>query len=183
MAENIPATGGLVRVVRALDAVATITLYLAGLGLVLMTALVAWQVFSRYVLDDSPSWTEATSILIMSWFIFLGAAVGVRENFHMGFDVLLYVLPSSAKVWLRSISDFATLAFGIGMVVYGGQLIVQTWPSPIPVLQLPGGYTYMPVTAGGVLIAIFAIERLVLRFAGMEVEHDPSLDDATLSEV
>ena len=42
MAENIPATGGLVRVVRALDALAAVTLYLAGLGLVLMTALVAW---------------------------------------------------------------------------------------------------------------------------------------------
>jgi TRAP-type C4-dicarboxylate transport system permease small subunit len=183
MAENTPATGGLVRLVRALNVLSTVTLFLAASGLVLMTALVAWQVFSRYVLDDSPSWTEAASLLVMPWFIFLGAAVGVRENFHMGFDVLLYVLPTSAKVWLRSISDFAVLSFGIGMVVYGGQLIVQTWPSPIPVLQLPGGVAYMPVTAGGVLIAIFAVERLVLRFAGMEVEHDPSLDDATLSEV
>jgi TRAP-type C4-dicarboxylate transport system permease small subunit len=183
MAEDIPAAGGLVRLVRALNALATVTLYLASFGLVLMTALVAWQVFARYVLDDSPSWTEATSILIMSWFIFLGAAVGVRENFHMGFDVLLYVLPTTAKVWLRSISDLAVLAFGIGMVVYGLQLIVQTWPSPIPVLQLPGGFAYMPVTAGGLLIALFATERLVLRFAGMEVEHEPSLDDATLSEV
>ncbi|TNC47413.1 TRAP transporter small permease [Rubellimicrobium rubrum] len=183
MAEDTPAASGLVRLVRALNVLATVTLYLAAFGLVLMTALVAWQVFARYVLDDSPSWTEATSILIMSWFIFLGAAVGVRENFHMGFDVLLYVLPTSAKIWLRSISDLAVLAFGIGMVVYGGQLIVQTWPSPIPVLQLPGGFVYMPVTAGGVLIALFATERLLLRFAGMEVEHDPSLDDATLSEV
>jgi TRAP-type C4-dicarboxylate transport system permease small subunit len=183
MAEDIPAAGGLVRLVRALNALATVTLYLSAFGLILMTVIVAWQVFSRYVLDDSPSWTEAISILVMSWFVFLGAAVGVRENFHMGFDVLIYVLPATAKVWLRSISDLAVLAFGIGMVVYGCQLIVQTWPSPIPVLQLPGGFAYMPVTAGGLLIALFATERLVIRFAGMEVEHDPSLDDATLREV
>ena len=183
MAEDPPASGGLARLARALDAVAAITLYLAAFGLALMTVLVAWQVYSRYVLDDSPNWTEATSILVMSWFIFLGAAVGVRENFHMGFDVLLYVLPAGAKVWLRAISDLATLGFGIGMIVYGLQLIVQTWPAPIPVLQLPGGFAYMPVTAGGVLIALFTTERLVLRLAGVAVDHDPSLDDAALSEV
>jgi TRAP-type C4-dicarboxylate transport system permease small subunit len=183
MAQNAPAAGGLVRLARVLNAVSTVTLYLAAFGLVLMTALVAWQVYSRYILDDSPSWTEASSILIMSWFIFLGAAVGVRENFHMGFDVLLYVLPAGAKVWLRSISDLATFGFGIGMIVYGWQLVVQTWPAPIPVLQLPGGFAYMPVTAGGVLIALFTAERLVLRLAGMAVDHDPTLDDATLGEV
>ena len=60
-----------------------------------MTAFVAWQVFGRYVLNRSPSWTEPGSVMLMSWFIFLGAAVGVRENNHMGFDVLLYVLPAA----------------------------------------------------------------------------------------
>jgi len=147
-----------------------------------MTLFVAWQVFARYVLNASPSWTEAASILVMSWFIFLGAAVGVRENFHMGFDVLIYVLPPGAKPWLRSISDIATLAFGIGMVVYGGQLIVQTWTATVPVLRLPGGVTYMPVTVGGLLIVLFTAERLLLRLAGVEVDREASLEDATLSE-
>ena len=72
---------------------APLSLWLAGIGLVLMTAFVAWQVFGRYVLNHSPSWTEPGSVMLMSWFIFLGAAVGVRENYHLGFDVLLYVLP------------------------------------------------------------------------------------------
>ena len=65
-------------------------------GMIAMTAMVAWQVFSRYVLNASPSWTEPASVMVMSWFIFLGAAVGVRENFHMGFDVLVHFLPASA---------------------------------------------------------------------------------------
>jgi TRAP-type C4-dicarboxylate transport system permease small subunit len=175
--------GGLLAAARALDLVSRVALHLAAFGLVLMTAFVAWQVYARYVLNASPSWTEAGSILVMSWFIFLGAAVGVRENFHMGFDVLLYVLPPGAKAWLRSISDAATLAFGIGMIVYGLQLIVQTWAARIPVLQLPGGFAYMPLVAGGALIVLFTAERLLLRFAGVAVDHDPTVEDATLSEV
>ena len=75
---------------------ARLALWLAGAGLIVMTGMVAWQVFARYVLNASPSWTEPASIMVMSWFIFLGAAVGVRENFHMGFDVLVHFLPASA---------------------------------------------------------------------------------------
>ena len=47
----------------------------------------------RFVINARPPGPKPGSIMIMTWFIFLGAAVGVRENFHMGFDVLLYVLP------------------------------------------------------------------------------------------
>lgn len=145
-------------------------LYVAAFGLVLMTAIVAIQVFSRYVLNRSPSWTEASSIQVMSWFIFIAAAVGVRERFHMGFDVLLYVLPPSAKVWLRGLSDIAVFAFGLGMVGYGGQLIFDTWTATIPVLNLPGGFNYMPVAFGGFLICLFTLERIVLRLQGVDVD-------------
>ena len=183
MASDAPAYSRLLRTSRALNVAATAALYVAGFGLVLMTGFVAWQVFARYVLNASPSWTEGASILAMSWFIFLGAAVGVRENFHMGFDVLLYVLPPGAKRWLRSVSDLATFAFGVGMIVYGGQLIIQTWTATIPVLGLPGGFAYMPITLGGLLICLFTAERLMLRFAGVAVDHEPAIEDATLSEV
>jgi TRAP-type C4-dicarboxylate transport system permease small subunit len=159
-----------------------LSLWLAGVGMIVMTAMVAWQVFARYVLNASPTWTEPASVMVMSWFIFLGAAVGVRENFHMGFDVLLHFLPAAAAPWMRAISDLAVLVFGIGMVVYGGQLTIQTWTAIIPVLHLPGGFAYMPIVAGGVLMTLFALERLLLRAAGVSVDHDPNAEDVMLSE-
>ena len=115
-----------------LAGLSTLSLWLAGIGLVAMTAMVAWQVFCRYVLNNSPSWTEPGAVMLMSWFIFLGAAVGVRENYHLGFDVLLYVLPKGGKKWLRMISDLVAFAFGIGMVWYGSQLVALTWDTTLP---------------------------------------------------
>src|SRR3990170_8271993 len=105
MAAGLQKLGGLLARLSALS------LWLAAIGLVAMTIMVAWQVFCRYVLNDSPSWTEPGAVMLMSWFIFLGAAVGVRENYHLGFDVLLYVLPKSGKKWLRLISDLVAFAF------------------------------------------------------------------------
>jgi TRAP-type C4-dicarboxylate transport system permease small subunit len=170
------------RVARVLGTLSTLALWISAAGLIAMTAMVAWQVFARYVLNASPSWTEPASVMVMSWFIFLGAAVGVRENFHMGFDVLVHFLPGSTAPWMRAISDLAVLVFGIGMLVYGLQLTIDTWTATLPVLGLPGGFTYMPITAGGLLMALFALERLVLRAAGVTVDHDPNAEDVMLSE-
>jgi TRAP-type C4-dicarboxylate transport system permease small subunit len=165
------------RLGRILSAASTVALWLAGIGLVLMTAFVAWQVFGRYVLNRSPSWTEPGAVMLMSWFIFLGAAVGVREKYHLGFDVLLYVLPDGSKAALRTISDIAVLAFGLGMVWYGSQLVSLTWSATLPALGLPGGFDYLPVVVGGFLVCLFSLERIVLRFAGENVDVDVHLDD------
>jgi TRAP-type C4-dicarboxylate transport system permease small subunit len=164
-----------------LGGVSTLSLWLAGIGLVAMTAMVAWQVFCRYVLNDSPSWTEPGAVMLMSWFIFLGAAVGVRENYHLGFDVLLYVLPTSGKKWLRMISDLVAFAFGIGMVWYGSQLVALTWGTTLPALGISGGWDYLPLVAGGALVCLFSLERIVLRLSGEPI--DDILDDLPPAEV
>ncbi len=159
----------------------TLALWSAGIGLILMTCFVAWQVFCRYVLNDSPSWTEPGAVMLMSWFIFLGAAVGVRENYHLGFDVLLYVLPPGGKKWLRMISDLVALAFGIGMIWYGWKLMALTWNTTLPSLGISGAWDYLPLTAGGILVVLFTLERIVLRAAGEPI--DEILDEMPPAEV
>ena len=75
---------------------------------------------------------------------------------------------------MRAISDTAVVVFGVGMVVYGMQLTIETWPAIIPVLHLPGGFTYMPIVGGGALMVLIALERLALRAAGIVLDHHPN---------
>ena len=156
-------------------------LWLAGIGLVAMTVMVAWQVFCRYVLNDSPSWTEPGAVMLMSWFIFLGAAVGVRENYHLGFDVLLYVLPKGGKKWLRMISDLVAFAFGIGMVWYG---IAAGQPHLEHDLAVARHFRRLGLCAAGRRRhpdRAFSLERIVLRLAGAPI--DDVLDELAPAEV
>lgn len=173
---ELPAHEGLARLARTFSALSTLALWLAGIGLVAMTCIVGWQVFTRFVLNWSNAWTEPAAVLLMSWFIFLGAAVGIRENYHLGFDVLLYVLPNSSKRVLRSISDVVVIAFAIGMVWYGLQLVALGWPARLPSLGIPEGVKYLPIVAGGALIILFSIERLLLRWSGVDVDADINLE-------
>ena len=147
--------------------VARLALWAAGAGLVLMTALIAAQVFWRYVLNDSITWTEPASVMIMGWFIFLGAAVGIREGYHLSFDVLLYVLPLRVKLILYSVSDIAVTCFGAGMIWFGWQLAAKTAANTLPSLGISGAYDYVPLVVGGVLVVLFSLERVVRRAAGL----------------
>ncbi|UJQ95527.1 TRAP transporter small permease [Mariluticola halotolerans] len=157
---------------RILNIVSTVALWVAGFGLVMMTIVVAYQVFGRYVLNKSPSWSEATAVMLMGWFIFLGSAVGVRERVHLGFDVLLYVVPPSGKIILRMISDLVAFGFGLGMVIYGSQLMIGTWAATLPTIGLPGGFSFMPLIASGILIALFTAERIARRLAGLRPDDE-----------
>ena len=158
------------KVGKILSSLSTGALYTVGFFLVLMTIIVFWQVFCRYVLGWSNNWTEISAVLLMSWFIFLGAAVGIRENYHLGFDVLLYVLPKGSKKILRTISDVFVLAFAVGMIVYGIDLMRLQWNERMPALGISGAFRYLPLAAGGVLIVLFSLERIVLRWAGFDVD-------------
>jgi TRAP-type C4-dicarboxylate transport system permease small subunit len=166
---------------RVLSRLSNLALYLAAIGLVAMSVIVFWQVFMRYVLNWGQAWTELSSIMIMSWFIFLGAAVGVRENFHLGFDVLLYVLPKGSKKILRTISDLVVLAFAFGMIWYGIVLMRLQWAEVMPSLGISGAFRYLPLTAGGLLITLFALERIALRWSGFDVDRS-DLDEADLAD-
>ncbi len=78
-----------------------------------MTAIVAWQVFCRYVLNDSPSWTEPGAVILMSWFIFLGAAVGVRRTTTWLRRAALCPAAGRQEVAADD-SDIVIFAFGLG---------------------------------------------------------------------
>lgn len=148
--------------------IARLALWVAGAGLILMTALIAAQVFWRYILNDSIIWTEPASVMIMGWFIFLGAAVGIREGYHLSFDVVLYMIPHHAKMVLHSISDLVVAGFGGGMIWFGWQLAAKTAHNKLPSLGLSGAFDFIPIIVGGVLIVIFSVERVARRAAGLE---------------
>ena len=158
---------GLMRLAVWLGYVAKAALWVAGTGLVLMTVIIGAQVFYRYVMNDSIIWSEPAAVILMGWFIFLGAAVGIREGYHLSFDILLYVVSHRVKMVLFSLSDIVVAAFGAGMVWFGGQLMASAYGVTLPSLGITGAVDFMPLVVGGVLMVLFSLERLARRAAGM----------------
>ncbi len=145
-----------------------VALLLAGMGLIAMTGIVAWTVFGRYVLNDTPTWGEPVSLFLMLWFILLGGAVGVRELDHMGFDIGLHYARGRWKAGLVIVNELLVIFFACAMVWFGTELAAKVWSDRLPMIGISKGWDYVPLVGGGILIALFSIEKLLLFFSGQD---------------
>ena len=143
----------------------------AGCALLGIASVQLWQVFARYVLNDSPGWTEPVTLLLLSTAMMLAAAAGVRTNAHFGFFVALHAAPPRVQRYLNALS--ALLAAGIGamLAVCGVQLARGDWAVAMPGTQLSQGALYVPLAVGGALMAVFALERVLVVLRAPAMEH------------
>jgi TRAP-type C4-dicarboxylate transport system permease small subunit len=118
-------------------------------------------VFGRYVLNDSPGWTEPVALTLMSIAALFGAAVAVRAETHFAFPTLLESLPGAVRGVLKALARLIALAFGAALAGYGAFLVADAWDVPMAGAPMPEGVSFIGVAAGGALIALFAFERLV----------------------
>lgn len=143
------------------SALARATMAVAAICLCALVLVLAWQVFGRYVLNDSPGWTEPVALTLMSVSALFGAAVAVRSETHFNFPTLVEAAPAPLRAVLKAIARLISLAFGASLAFYGGFLMADSWDVPMAGAPLPEGVSYVGLCAGGALIALFALERLI----------------------
>ena len=133
----------------------------AAFGLVLMTAIVGWQVFGRYVLNSTPSWSEEAALTLMIWFVALAAAAGVRQGFHIRIVALEDAVAPAMRKLMQLASNTVVGGCGIAMLIWGGELVMLTWSHVIPSLGISRGLAYLGLPISGALMALFALERVL----------------------
>ncbi len=157
---------------RAYDLISKVCIVLAGLALVTMTVIFGWLVYGRYVLNDTPTWVEQVSLLLLMVISFLGAAVGVHQHTHLSVVVFRNIVPN----WLRTIfviaTDLIMAVFGGMMFWYGAELTIFKWKTLIPLIQWSEGLRSLPLTIAGALIFLFSSGHLIRLFLGRDERLD-----------
>jgi TRAP-type C4-dicarboxylate transport system permease small subunit len=148
---------------RAMDALYLACVIIAGTSLVLISAVIPWAVYTRYVINRAASWPEPTAVLLTIVLTFFGAAACYRFGLHMNVTLAVGLLP---KAW-RRVTDvtvellMATMA--LFMAFKGTGLVEATWSNTIadfPALSV--GVTYLPIPIGGAILFLFVVERLTI---------------------
>jgi len=135
--------------------------------LIAMIVIVTFAVFSRKLLGFVFPWSEEVTLLCLTWFSFIGIAIGFREELHLGMDMLDSLISKKvAYVWDRII-DFVVFFFGLYLVVYGWQFAWMMRDSVLAATQWPNmvQYVVMPIT--GVLTCVYS----ALRFIGKDLRR------------
>ncbi len=148
--------------IRAMDALHRACLFLAGTCLVVITLIIPWGVFTRFVLNSASSWPEPMAVLLMIALSFLSAVICYREYLHIGVGIVPALLTGPSRVVLGVLIELAMLVTNLFMLWYGLKLVQATWFQSIaefPVLSV--GITYLPVPLGGLVTILFIVERFL----------------------
>jgi len=143
----------------------------AVLGLVVLVVCVQWQVVGRYLLNDSPTWTEPFALLLVLYITALAVAVGVRDAGHLGMESLVVLLPKAAQRVAEALIHVCVIAFAVLMAVAGWEWLTLKWDEPKPMLGVSEGLDFLPLVISGVLIVLFCIEHLIALWRGQSVEE------------
>ncbi len=135
----------------------------AGAALVLISAVIPWAVYTRYVLNRAASWPEPTAVLLMIVLTFFGGAACYRVGMHMRMSFFVALLPPHLQRLCALAVELLMALIALFMVVWGTSLVATTWQNSIadfPALSV--GVTYLPIPLGGAILLLFVIERLTI---------------------
>ena len=149
------------RLARTTHLLAELLVRIAAFGIVLMTAIVGWQVFGRYVLNSTPSWSEEAALTLMIWYVSLATAAGVRQGFHIRIVALEEAVSPGLRRVMQFASNFVVAGCGAAMLIWGGELVLLTWDHVIPSLGISRGLAYLGLPLSGALMVLFAGERML----------------------
>jgi TRAP-type C4-dicarboxylate transport system permease small subunit len=136
---------------------------IAGSALVVISLVVPWGVYTRYVLDSAASWPEPMAILLSIVLTFFGAAACYRSGTHMRVTVLRDRLSPGPQRAMDLTAEGLMALVSLFMIVWGGGLVATTWHQVIaefPFLSV--GITYLPIPLGGAVTLLFVAERLLI---------------------
>jgi TRAP-type C4-dicarboxylate transport system permease small subunit len=144
--------------------------WLLGILMGVMTVVVVWQVVSRYLLDDSSTWSEEAATRLLIWVTLIGGAVALRRGSHLGLDYFANKLPASIQHWARLTIPLSVAFFAGVVLLYGGGILVaRTLQSGqlTPALGVPMGYFYLALPVGGATMLLCALENLLVAIADL----------------
>ncbi len=166
------------RVINALDRV--IYAILAVL-IVVMLAVGAMQVFWRYVLQNSLSWSEELLRYLYVWVTMLGICMGIRRKGLASISSVADYIEKKTKIGrdvLAVISFMAQIATFVLLAYFGMKLSISTMKQLSPAMRVSMGYVYMAMPIGGVLAMIYTFDEMADYFKGRRKMAAPEGGDA-----
>src|SRR6187200_436246 len=148
---------------RVVDAVYWTGAVVACVALVLVSAIIPWAVYTRYVLNSAASWPEPLAVLLTVGITFISAANCYRQRIHMNMTVGTALLPPRLRPASAVISEVLMGVVALFMLVWGMKLVLATWGRSVDEFPwLSVGVTYLPIAISGAMMFLFVVEPLTI---------------------
>lgn len=121
------------------------------------------QVFNRFVLNMSLSWSEEFQRFGQAWLVFIGVPLAYSKAMNIGSAFFVQKLPKVARQILVILIDLTWLAIGIVLIVTGVRIVRVNASQLSAGMDISMAIVYSIVIVSGIYIALIAITRLITK--------------------
>lgn len=130
----------------------------------LMTALVCLQFITRYILNDSVSWTEELAVYCLIVVVFVGSAACVRRSRHIQVNFLYRYLPKPLGKLCSTLVDLLQIGFFCYVAWLFASYALAVNNEPMTTIQWNKSHVYWLAFAGMLLMALRSIQTTYLHW-------------------
>jgi TRAP-type C4-dicarboxylate transport system permease small subunit len=146
---------------------------LSAILLAVASALVVYQVVTRFVIGDSATWTEVLARAVIIWMVFLVCGPAIRLGRMIPIDVLRGMLPVRMQIWLVRFVFVATLVVLAVLIWFGFRMTLRVMDQQVAMLNVSMAWFYAAIPVGSTL----ALPGVVLSLLDAETEHREAIED------
>lgn len=150
------------------DALAGATVAIAATALAVLVAVQGWQVFARYVLNDSPSWIEPVTVALLTTAMAFGAAAGVHANRHFAFTLLAGAITGRLRTGIALAQRAVVALIGAIVAWWAARLFLDGLDVHAAGAPLPETLPFAPVALGALCMTLLAIAQALRIASGRE---------------
>jgi len=148
---------------KALDVLEKIVEFIMVLLIFAFTALIFVQVVSRYVFNNTVTWSEQAGRYLFIWLVFLGLPILYRHGEHVGFTMIVEKLPRKAQNVIAILIDLMVLVFAVFFAIQAIKFCGMVSHKKMVGLGLNQLFVHTCQPTCAILLGIFDIECLVDR--------------------
>jgi TRAP-type transport system small permease protein len=141
-------------------------------SLALMAILIFGNVVLRYAFNSGIMWSEEMSRFLFIWMCFLGAIGALKDNSHLGVDMVIKKLSEGKKKIVYSISNLLILYILWLMIEGSWKVSIVNLHTPAPVTGLPMFYIYITGVVMSAIMACLVIRNLYKAWFGQQSIND-----------
>ena len=137
----------------------------AATALLVELAVVLVSIIGRSTVGHGPLWSDEASRLALSIIAFIGGAAAYRGAHHTAIRLITDRLSKTMRLAVGAGIEWLVLIVTATTAWQSIALLTASWDNVTPILQISTGWITLPVTFGLLLIALFALERLVVGYS------------------
>jgi TRAP-type C4-dicarboxylate transport system permease small subunit len=162
---------------RVLDWITAVVKYVMLVQASMIFAIICFAVFTRYLLNYVPSWSEEVPRYLLVWISYLGAALAVKYKEHISLDYFFNLLPIRARQVGHLILNVLIAIVGVIMLVFGIGLVRQFGDDLMESIPVKNFWLYLAMPISGGLIVLYIIRDTTRGILGLGEQKEPSSSD------